>query len=177
MSAWLTVLLFLVLSLPALAFSAPYLRSPRHHGFFRFFAFETVLMLVLINLDSWLAAPFSLIHIASWLCLLASAFLAIHGFHLLRTAGRPDGAIERTTALVTTGAYRFIRHPLYASLLYLGWGAYLKEPTWLGSALVAVATASLYATARVEERENLERFGSEYAGYMRRTRRFVPFVF
>jgi len=34
----------------------------------------------------------------------------------------------------------------------------------------------LAATAAVEERENLARFGVTYAAYMKRTRRFVPFV-
>ncbi len=173
---WIAVL-FLVLSIPAVALSSRYLRQVRHHGFFRFFAFESILLLVLVNLDSWLAAPFSPLHLVSWILLAASGLLVVHGFRILRTAGKPAGAIESTTQLVTAGAYRFIRHPLYASLLFLGWGAYLKDPTWLGTALVGVATASLFATARVEEAECLAKFGGAYAEYMRRTRRFVPFVF
>ncbi len=177
MSGWLIVTLFVLLSVPATAFSWPYLRLPRHHGFFRFFAFESILLLVLVNLEFWLARPFAPVHLVSWLLLIVSGLLAIHGFHLLRTAGKPAGEFESTTRLVTHGAYRFIRHPLYVSLLFLAWGAYLKQPTWLGSALVALATASLYATARVEEAECLTKFGQAYAEYMNRTRRFVPYVF
>jgi protein-S-isoprenylcysteine O-methyltransferase Ste14 len=173
---WIAAL-FLALSIPAVAFSWPHLRQPRHHGFFRFFAFESILLLVLVNLSAWFAAPFAPIHLVSWILLVASGFLVVHAFHLLRTAGRPSGPIERTTVLVTAGAYRFIRHPLYASLLFLGWGAYLKDPTWLGTALVGVATASLVATARVEEAECLAKFGRAYAEYMQRTRRFVPYLF
>ena len=36
---------------------------------------------------------------------------------------------ESTTTLVTAGAYRYIRHPLYESGLMLAWGAALKAPS------------------------------------------------
>ena len=43
--------------------------------------------------------------------------------------------------------------------------------------LAVTATGFLIATSVVEERENLVRFGAAYVAYMKRTRRFVPFVF
>jgi protein-S-isoprenylcysteine O-methyltransferase Ste14 len=95
---------------------------------------------------------------------------------MLRREGRPQGDIENTTRLVTEGAYRYIRHPLYASLLCLAGGAWLKHVTPLTVILFAAAAVFLYATARVEERENLARFGQAYAEYMRRTRMFIPFI-
>jgi protein-S-isoprenylcysteine O-methyltransferase Ste14 len=109
--------------------------------------------------------------------LLASIFLALHGFWLLRRVGRPQGDFENTTRLVTIGAYRYIRHPLYASLLCLAAGAWLKQVTLLTSLLFAAAAVFLYATARVEEDENLARFGAQYADYKRRTRMFIPLLF
>ena len=112
--------------------------------------------------------------------------LAIEGFRLLRVIGRPrpdaaestNLAFENTTALVTVGAYRLIRHPLYASLLALTGCAYLKDP-WAPSstALTICACGFFVATALVEERENLKRFGGEYAVYMKNSRRFVPYLF
>jgi Phospholipid methyltransferase len=63
--------------------------------------------------------------------------------------------VEKTTCLVRSGAYRIIRHPLYASLLALAWGAFLKAPSWLGLVLAAVATGAIYLAARAEEQENL----------------------
>ena len=75
------------------------------------------------------------------------------------------------------GLYKYIRHPLYSSLLFLTWGAFLKSPSWLGSGLVAVAMVCLVATARVEEAENIEYFGPVYQEYMKHTKMFVPFVF
>lgn len=110
----------------------------------------------------------------------------MEGFRLLRVIGKPSAAgaratelgFESTTRLVTVGAYRFIRHPMYASLLALRWCAYLKDPLVMSRVALALGvTAFLMATAVAEERENRERFGEAYVAYMRRTRRFVPFVF
>ena len=96
----------------------------------------------------------------------------------LGTLGTKFGIAPADRGLTAQGPYRFIRHPLYSSLLALVWCAYLKEPTKIGSILLAVsATGFLIATSMAEERENLVRFGAAYAAYMKRTRRFMPFVF
>ncbi len=39
------------------------------------------------------------------------------------------------------------------------------------------ASAFLTATARVEEAENLDKFGDQYAAYMKTTKIFIPFLF
>ena len=99
--------------------------------------------------------------------------------------GQPDArrddvplvAFEKTTTLITSGAYRYIRHPLYSSLLFLAWGIYFKDPSGLGGLLALAATLFLVATARVEEAENLAFFGEQYREYMGRTKMFVPFLF
>jgi len=162
------------------------LRRPRSHGFYRFFAFESIWGLVLRNAPVWFLDPLSARQWASYALGAASIALAVEGFRLLRTFGRASSGtaregnlgFENTTELVTAGAYRFIRHPLYASLLALAWCAWLKDPLAIGSAAPALgATAFLAATAAAEEKENLAHFGAAYAAYRKRTRRFVPFVF
>jgi len=168
---------FLIVSLIIIWISWPSLLKPRSHGFPRFFAFESVLALVILNLKNWFRNPFTVNQLISWVCLLVSLFLVIHAFHLLRVIGKPNDKIEDTTQLVEVGAYRYIRHPLYSSLLFLGWGAFFKNPVWLGAILVMVATFFLILTAKVEERENLSKFGVEYAAYMKKTKMFVPFLF
>jgi protein-S-isoprenylcysteine O-methyltransferase Ste14 len=162
------------------------LRDLRSHGFYRFFAFELLWALVLQNVRVWFRNPLSPRQLVSWFLGAASIALAIEGFRLLRVIGRPSPTaarntnlgFENTTTLVTVGAYRFIRHPLYASLLALVWCAYLKSPLTVSSiALALSATGFLVATSIAEERENLVRFGATYADYMKHTRRFVPFLF
>ena len=162
------------------------LRDWRSHGFYRFFAFELLSALILLNVPVWFRDPLSARQLASWFLGAASIILAIEGFRLLRVIGKPSPTtardanlgFENTTTLVTVGAYRFIRHPLYASLLALVWSAYLKNPSTISSIVLALsATSFLIATCVAEERENLVRFGAAYVAYMERTRRFVPFLF
>ena len=85
--------------------------------------------------------------------------------------------IEKTTELVTVGAYRYIRHPLYSSLLFLAWGAFFKNPSWVGIPLVLLAAFFLTMTAKVEETENVRYFGITYQNYMKNTKMFIPFLF
>jgi protein-S-isoprenylcysteine O-methyltransferase Ste14 len=173
----LQVVTFIMGTAGILQVSWPSLRDRRTHGFYRFFALESILILILLNVPHWFRDPFSTRQIASWALLMLSLVLAVHGFHLLQVVGKPEGHIENTSTLVTTGAYRFIRHPLYSSLLLLSWGAFLKDPSAVGFVLAAIALGSLVATARVEERENLARFGPAYAAYIERTKMFIPFLF
>ena len=158
----------------------------RSHGFYRFFAFELLSALILLNVPMWFRDPLSARQLVSWFLGAVSIGLAMEGFRLLRVIGRPaptaarsaNLSFENTTTLVTVGAYRWIRHPLYASLLALVWCAYLKNPFAIGGIVLApIASGFLAATAVAEERENLGNFGAAYAAYMKRTRRFVPFVF
>jgi len=159
--------------------------APRSHGFFRFFAWEAILGLIAVNCDVWFSNPWSVLQIVSWSLLITSLLLVVLGIRQLRVAGgariqRQDETLlefEKTSALVTSGIYRYIRHPLYSSLLFLAWGAFLKDVTWYSACLVAVATLCLLATAKADERECIRFFGSAYKEYMELTERFIPFLF
>ena len=157
--------------------SIPSLQRPGSHGFYRFFAWEIILGMFVLNLHGWFDNPFAWYQVLSWLLLFSSLIPIIYGVFLLRTIGKPTDRLEATTQLVTKGIYRFIRHPLYASLLYLSWGIFFKSPSLLDGCLVVVTSAFLYATARADEAECLVKFGEEYSGYMRRTQMFIPFIF
>lgn len=153
------------------------LKDPKSHGFYRFFAFESILAVIILNVPFWFTNPFSVYQLFAWLFLIVSLFLVVHGFSLLHRVGRPKGRIENTTQLVRVGAYKYIRHPLYSSLLFLTWGSFLKRFSVLGLILSTVATISLLLTAKAEEKENIQRFGMEYKKYMESTKMFIPFVF
>ena len=171
------LVIFLVVSVGIVAFSWQSLRNSRSHGFYRFFAFECILILLLLNRSAWFHNPLSSAQIISWLLLCASLALAAHGFYLLMVIGKPEGHFENTTAIVMLGAYKYIRHPLYASLILFAWGTFFKVISLQGVMLATVVTALLFATARVEESENLHKFGEEYAAYMVKTKMFVPRIF
>jgi len=171
------ILIFILLSAGIIWYSLPSLRNPRVHGFYRFFAFEAILGLLLLNLRGWFRDPFSIHQLFSWILLAGSLFLVIHALTLIHRIGQPQGSFEQTTRLVKMGAYTYIRHPMYASLLYFAWGVFFKSPSLLDGLTAMVVSAFLYATGRVEEGENLEKFGAEYSDYMKGTRMFIPFTF
>lgn len=182
----LKLIIFAVGSVGLVYLSRASLRLPHSHGFYRFFAFESILALILLNVGRWFRDPFALHQIISWLLLTASILLVLHGVHLLRTIGKPDSqredavpriGIEKTTVLVAVGAYKYIRHPIYSSGLVGAWGVFFKDPSWLGGILVLATTIFWTATAKVEEAENIRFFGAAYQEYMKQTKMFVPFLF
>ena len=179
------VIVFVVASAGIAWVSRASLRDFRSHGFYRFFAWEAILALFLLNVGYWFYQPFSLHQIIAWSLLVVSLFLVIHGFQLLRMVSksareRSNPALmdfERTTELVTVGVFRYIRHPLYSSLLFLAWGVFFKHPSWVGLFLAGIATFFLTMTAKIEEAENMAFFGTAYESYMKQTRMFIPFLF
>jgi protein-S-isoprenylcysteine O-methyltransferase Ste14 len=180
---------FLALAAALAYVSRAPLKSPRSHGFYRYFAWTFILALFFLNfqsLEQWFGSPLSVRQLASWFLLVGSIVPGVLGIQSLRTLGKPDAqrndaggliGIEKTTRLVKSGAYKYIRHPMYSSLLFVGWGVFFKDPSWIGGGVALGATAFLVATAKAEESENLLYFGSIYRAYMRRTKMFIPFLF
>jgi protein-S-isoprenylcysteine O-methyltransferase Ste14 len=77
--------------------------------------------------------------------------------------------------LVTWGAYRYVRHPFYASFLLAYAGACLLYPHPAVLALCVYSAAVLNLTAAKEERRlAASEFGDEYRAYMAKTGRFFP---
>ncbi len=179
-------IIFVVLSLLLLAVSWRSLSNPRSHGYYRFFAWEAILALFLINVRFWFYKPFAWNQIIAWSLLFLALVPLVFGVHSLRTRGKAserregDPALfgfEKTTSLVTNGIYRYIRHPLYSSLFLLTWGIFFKAPSLIGIALAVTATLFLLATARADETECTRFFGPQYQEYMKHTKRFVPYLF
>ena len=179
------VVLFLILSAGLAHVSRAALRRPGAHGFWRFFAWEAILGLFLLNVEHWFDDPFSLRQMISWSFLVVSGFLVLHAVYILHRYGRPveqrgDEALiafEKTSQLVTQGLYAYIRHPMYSSLLFLAWGIFCKAPGWVGGVLAAATTCLLVATARADEAECTRFFGSVYLDYKKHTRMFIPGLF
>ncbi len=161
------------------------LHHPDSHGFYRFFAWEAILALIVINAPIWFSHWLAWYQIISWILLISCIVPLAFGVQSLRTRGKPNKyerpdpqllAFERTTKLVTSGIYKYIRHPLYGSLLLLAWGVFFKAPTPTGITLALLATLFLIATAKADEAECLQTFGTDYQEYMKQSKMFIPFV-
>lgn len=81
--------------------------------------------------------------------------------------------VEGPAHLVTTGLYRYVRHPLYFAGLALLW----FSPSMTVNRLAACAAATVYLLigAAFEERKLRNLFGSSYRAYAARTPMFIPF--
>ncbi len=77
--------------------------------------------------------------------------------------------------LVTTGPYRYMRHPIYAAILLFVWTGVAVNASPLGVALGLAATAMLALRIAFEERLVRRRY-PEYDDYARRTKRVIPFI-
>ena len=181
----INLIIFLLVSGLFVSFSWRSLRNPDSHGFFRFFALEGILVLILINFPYWHQDILSPKQMLSWALFSASIFFVIRGYLQLRIQGgnrsadiNPENlAFENTGKIITDGIYRHIRHPMYSSLLLLTWGALLKHIT-VSWSLIALATSIfLITTAKKEERENNLYFGEPYEKYMRKSKMFIPYLF
>ncbi|CAG1005661.1 protein-S-isoprenylcysteine O-methyltransferase [Anaerolineales bacterium] len=182
MEAWI----FVLGSVLIIYISRKSLTSPQSHGFYRFLAWECILGLFLLNVRFWFVQPLAWNQLASWVLLFGSFIPLGFGVHFLRTQGRQadkregDPSLydfEKTTNLVTSGIYKYIRHPLYCSLLLLTWGIFFKHITLTVATLAIAATVFLVFTAKADEAECIRFFGSQYQDYMKRSKMFIPYVF
>ncbi len=179
------IALFIIFTLFFIRLSRRALTNSRSHGFYRFFVFEGILLLVLLNYPYWFKDPFSPAHLLSWSLLLTSIVFVVNSLMMLKQSGghaerehMPGNlSFENTVHIVEVGLYRSIRHPMYSSLLFLGWGVFFKHITSLNIVLILSVSGLLIAVAKVEEGENVEFFGEAYESYMQRTKMFIPWLF
>jgi len=178
------VILFITLSLPVIYLSKRSLFDIKSHGFPRFFSWECIIALFVANYKFWFVEPLSAHQVISWFLLVIAAYMVVAGVVLLRRASKPGVVrvdeklfkFEKTTELVTTGIFKYIRHPLYSSLLFLTWGIYLKHPTIIMAFVALLSSGLLWFTAVGDEKECTAYFGDSYSDYMKGTKRFIPFV-
>ena len=111
------------------------------------------------------------------LLMLTGVALRWYAIRALGASFTRDLAVRAGQTVVDTGLYRAIRHPAYSGTLLtcLGIGLAMTNGASL-IAIMACAVASHLYRVRLEERLLCEQLGEPYREYMRRTRRFIPFV-
>ena len=83
--------------------------------------------------------------------------------------------IKKKQDLVTTGVYRFIRHPIYSGLLLSLLGAELVSQSYLVFVLPLLIWGG-YKQAKQEEQILIGHFGNAYKTYMKHTKMFIPYL-
>lgn len=76
--------------------------------------------------------------------------------------------------LVTTGPYRYVRHPFYLAFFVAVVGGSIVTANWYLFLTSLLPCVFIVARTRTEEHRLMERFGDEYRDYMAKTGRFWP---
>ena len=107
---------------------------------------------------------------------MASA-LAWTGTRALGPQWRFDAGLRADHQLVTTGAYRFMRHPIYCSMLclWLGIGFMVTPwPLFLLSTVVLIEGTEI--RVRIEDKLLASHFGERFRQYQQSAAAYVPFI-
>ncbi len=86
----------------------------------------------------------------------------------------PTAQVRQQHTLVTSGPYRWVRHPMYSSGAVMFASYFLLSANWFVAVMCGMALVMLLIRLPTEEANLLERFGDEYRDYMERTGRFLP---
>lgn len=130
---------------------------------------------------SWDAARHGFAAVPPWLQALGALFIVVNGVGTWwtfreNTFAAPVIKIQAGQKTIDTGPYAFVRHPMYASALFLLIGMPLLLGSWLGLAAAAVLILGI-AWRAVHEERALRAELDGYEAYATRVRyRFVPFV-
>ncbi len=113
-----------------------------------------------------------------WSLAIATVFVffllaALLSFRRFDTAGFL-GLREEKAGLITTGTFRYSRHPMYTASIGLLWARSLLDKDLVLNALFSIY---LIVGAFIEERRLLRQYGDEYRDYQSRTPMFFPLSF
>ena len=77
--------------------------------------------------------------------------------------------------LVTSGPYKYIRHPIYAAIMYFMWAGIAAHLSFVTVAVGLLATAMTAVRIAGEEKLLTDTY-PEYVQYSQTTKRLIPFV-
>lgn len=83
-------------------------------------------------------------------------------------------AVKANHELITSGPYRWVRHPIYSGLVLGFLGTAIAIGQWRGALAVALSLIAIVQRIVIEERLMREQFGAVYDAYAQRVRALVP---
>jgi len=120
---------------------------------------------------------FDLVSLAGLVLLLVGSALRVQARRLLGEYFSPVVRILPEHRLIRHGVYKYIRHPGYLGELLLYFSVPLLFHSLYGFFVMVFLIPLILYRIRVEEKMLIEKFGDEYRDYMRKSKRFIPYVF
>ncbi|MFX1539050.1 MAG: methyltransferase family protein, partial [Promethearchaeota archaeon] len=115
--------------------------------------------------------------IGTVLLVFGGLLLLFNRIHLGKYGG-PKLVIEEEHQLITTGLYKFVRHPMYSGFLILFFGYSLAFGSILMTITITTVLFLIFKTRMdIEEKLLITEFGEEYSTYMKRTKRLFPLLY
>jgi protein-S-isoprenylcysteine O-methyltransferase Ste14 len=106
-----------------------------------------------------------------------AAILSWTGARALGRQWRMDAGLTADHQLVTTGAYRFVRHPIYASMFcVLCATGFLFTPWWLFVPAIIFFVAGTEIRVHIEEKLLASQFGEQFVEFKRRVPAYIPLI-
>lgn len=107
-------------------------------------------------------------------CAAGVAFAIWARIYLGKNWGMPM-TLRVNPELVTSGPYKFVRHPIYTGILLTMFGSIFTDGTPWVVALIFFGIYFIYS-AKMEEKTMTKEFPNEYPAYMRRSKMLIPFI-
>jgi protein-S-isoprenylcysteine O-methyltransferase Ste14 len=154
----------------------------QRESFARTLAHRSLLFLGYVLLvDRWLPWPLDLrwlpdLRIAGVVVCVLGLVIAIAARRALAGNWSSAVTLKQDHELIRTGAYRFVRHPIYTGILTMCFGSAIEDGQLRGALAFAVMLAAFLIKSRREERLLVQHFPDDYPAYKRDVKALIPFV-
>ena len=120
------------------------------------------------NLPKWLGFPSTMLYgFGVWLFFRAHSDLGQYW--------SPGLEIKENHQLITTGVFKWVRHPMYAAFVAIAVAQIFMLQNWIvGPAFLLLAIPFYLQRVKREERQLIRHFGNDYRNYMDQTNALFP---
>ena len=124
---------------------------------------------------AWTSFPFpAWLRCGALVAVGCGGLLLVWAFHNLGSNLTDTVVTRHSHTLITTGPYRYVRHPFYVAVFLAAVAGSFAAANWFLLLSSTIPIGFLVARTRIEERKLVEKFGDDYREYLSNTGRFLP---
>ena len=123
------------------------------------------------------SASSSFPQIAGLVLTIIGLFIAIIARKMLADNWSSNVELKKDHTLITTGIYKYVRHPIYTGIIFMGIGTIAVVQSIITVFFYVIVTVFLIYKFKKEEQLLLKHFPKEYPEYMKKTKALIPFIY